>query len=152
MHSVHEPGRAVDRVLPMIWLALLGSLCVYAGLAFVIEPAVDQTPAMLLPAFLVLGCAQAGLSFAVPALLARVPVPPTMTEMSRRRQTKIAQWAICESIGVLGLVLYVLGAGASWLWGFCAAAALLLGVHAPRNDAAAGTDSRDLARADIKIG
>ena len=107
---------------------------------------------MLLPAFFVLGCAQAGLSFAVPAFLARMPVPAAMTDTARRRQMKIVQWAICESIGVLGLVLYLLGAGASWLWGFCAAAAMLLGVHAPRKDAAAGTDSRDLARADIKIG
>ena len=147
-----QSDRSVDRALPMIWLALLGSLCVYAGLAFVIEPALAEAPAMLLQVFLVLGCSQAGLSFAVPALLARMPLPPTMTDMIRRRQTKIVQWAICESIGVLGLVLYVLGAGTSWLWGFCAAAALLLGVHAPRDDAGAGADSRELARADIKIG
>jgi hypothetical protein len=130
---------------------MLGSIGLYAALPLLL-PGSELPPPAPIPFILSAAAAMVGLtSFALPQVIARVPAKDAAEAEARAFQAKIIQWALDELIGVLGLVLYVMGAGTTWLWGLCAVAALLLGMHGPR-EAAAPSDSRDLARPDVKIG
>ena len=139
------------QVLRGVWLFLLGSLALYAALPMFVPSAQQALPAGLPLGFAGAAVMLAAMSFAITSVLQRAPAKSEEDAAARHLQTKVAQWALSESIAVCGLVLYLIGAGTTWLWGLCALAAILMGIHGPR-ESAARVDSRELARPDIKIG
>ena len=135
----------------MVWMMLLATIATYMALPAMIEPLSSEGPAPVLPmAFAAMALSMAGAIFAIPSLMSRLPVADEEQAAHRPFQAKILQWVLAESIAVFGLVLYLLGGGTTWLWAFGALAAVLMGLHAPREERVA--DSRDLIRPDVKIG
>ena len=62
-------------------------------------------------------------------------------------------WALSESIGIFGLLLFFLFGASVLFYPFLVASAALLLIHAPRaSRLGASVRPEDLARADVKIG
>lgn len=140
------------QTLRIIWAAMLGSNAVYAAMPLLVpggEAALDPAIPLALAAGAVM---TAVASFVVPAIVARMPVEDDAMRANRSFQLCVVRWALAEAVAIDGIVLFVLGAGTGWLWGLCAASAVLLGIHAPRENALSPHDSRGLARPDVKIG
>lgn len=144
--------------LRIIWASMLFWVAIYAALPAVVPAPSDAQPVPLVAPLL----AAIGLSTAVASLVIRAvglvrPVrdgkldPGSPAGQQRILVLSIVNWALAESIGVFGLVCYLMGTGVVWLYGMAGAAAVLLAIHAPRSFSHA-TSSMALARKDVKIG
>jgi len=124
--------------LRLVWRALLGSLAVYAALPWFLEPRGDASvSAVLLPILTLLAAGTAvGTLVAREMLLVRPirsgQLRPSLPEgMDRVFQLSIAFWALSESVGLYGLVLYQLSGEPRYLYLFLMAAAGLFFAHRP---------------------
>ena len=144
----------------VVWFALLGSIAVYAAMPMLIPGAEKPADPVIVMALAAVAAMTGFASFVVPGILRRMPSKSAEERAARSFQALLIGWVMCETIAVYGLVLYVLGAGTTWLWGLSAVAFILMGMQSPRDpevslDGASGAgamDSHDLARSDIKIG
>ena len=142
----------------ILWGSMLASLGVYAALPALL-PAPEEPVALSLPLVggLLVGAVVVGPTSVVlrHALLVR-PARSGQLDIgsaegrARWLQVSVALWAMSESVGIAGLVLWILYRQPGLLYPFLAGAALLLVVHAPRS--ASLLSSRDLARPDVRIG
>ena len=145
-------------ILWILWGSMLASLAVYAALPALL-PEVENAPA---PSLVVVGALLAAsvgvgaISVALRHVLLVRPARSGRLDISRPEgsarwlQISIALWALSESVGIAGLVLFLLYRQPGLLYPFLAGAALLLVVHAPR--AASLLSARDLAQPGVKIG
>jgi F0F1-type ATP synthase membrane subunit c/vacuolar-type H+-ATPase subunit K len=102
--------------LRIVWAALLSALAIYAALTFILQPPEGHTVPDNIQT---LQIAFAGIALSMgPAILimrqilfwkpyARGEVSPEMT-IPRYFTASIVSWAMCESIAIYGLVLYML--------------------------------------------
>ena len=123
----------------IIWSALTTSLLVYVGVAAALQATIEPQPAWRAFVFALIGVAAgtAVLSWELRRRLLLEParrgeLDPEGAGEQRFLQLSIVNWALCESIGVYGLVCFVLFGSWPLLLGFVGAALVLLGVHAPR--------------------
>jgi hypothetical protein len=123
--------------LRIIWRVLLGSLAVYSMLPWFIQPEGGATVDTLL-----LGLTAIAALTAIGTLVARErllmgPIRSgelrvtTNEGMARLTQISISLWAFSESIGLYGLILYVLSGEAKYLYLFLMASAGLFYAHRP---------------------
>ena len=142
------------------WFILLGSITVYAAMPMAIAGSEAPLEPMLVTVLAVVAAMTGIASFVVPGVIRRIPSKNSEERAARSYQALLVGWALCETIAIYGLVLYVLGAGTTWLWGLSAVAFILMGMQSPRDpemslDGASGAgamDSHELARPDVKIG
>lgn len=119
----------------IVWIALLTSIAIYAGLGTVAPPPRPVAPdhaVTLLAAFLVI--AAANLATIMPVfrrMIARAADDSADGDTIRLTALVVA-WARVEAVGVLGLTLYFLTGEQSWLWLFLTAAAIAMVILAPR--------------------
>jgi hypothetical protein len=131
-----EPApTATLETLRIIWRVMLGSIGLYWLLPWFIHPA-GGTPvdALLLALTGIAAVTGIGTLVARERLLVRPlragELRVTTNEgMARLQQISIALWACSESIGLYGLILYVLSGEAKYLYLFLMAAAALFYAH-----------------------
>ena len=128
----------------IVWLSLLASMLLYAAMPLLVAPVAEDPPQGLVLALIAATVSTTGLVIALPRLASQAPAAAGAS------QIRIVQWALCEALVIFGLVLYLLGGGTSWLWGLCLWSAILMGLHAPREDRV--VDAREMARPDVRIG
>ena len=118
------------RTAALIWCAFFLAVLLYGMTAFLYRPARSGPD---VPSWLVLAV---GIAMMAVALLARRLVPrapaSARTKENRNLSRDVAQWALDEAVGVLGLVWRLLGGE----WRECAVLLLVSGVllwlHRPR--------------------
>ena len=122
--STEQPAQREARTQLILWVALLGSVAMYAAVGlFVLGDRGGAGPApVLVYALAGVAVMQTGLAFLLPGLI------PGMAPQQRN----ILRWALAESVGILGLVLRGLGASTGIFLGFLGWSALLLIVLQPR--------------------
>jgi len=143
----------------IVWLALVASLLVYGAIPFVLplpgEPAAVLVPLVAALVFVALATALATMVLrrvAITGPLASGALDPaTKTGAGRVLAISVVLWALCESIGVYGLVLFFLYRELALFYPFLLVAMALMLFHAPRALASQSSAS-DLARPDVKIG
>lgn len=121
-----------------VWRALLGSLVLYAALPWFLrpEPRLESAAAMLL-GLTAISAVTGVATFAVRELLLNRPIRSgelrvdTDAGRSRLMQLCIVLWGLCESVGVCGIVLYMLSGEARYLYLFLMASAGLFFAHRP---------------------
>ncbi len=158
-----EPDRPPATALQMwiTWTALLVSLGVYGLLGLVIARPKSGDAALESVMLAVLGAA--ALATAIGTLVARDRLlvrPARRGELDVRSKAGLERfwvislltWVLSESIGIYGLVLFLLFGRPSHLYGFLAVAIALMIAHAPRVAALRPASSSDLAQPTIKIG
>jgi hypothetical protein len=131
-------GTTLEAQQRTVWRALLGSLALYAALPWFLrpEPRVESVGAMLL-GLTAISLVTAIATFAVRELLLNRPIRSgelrVDTDAGRNRlmQLYVVLWALCESVGVYGLVLYMLSGEARYLYLFLMASAGLFFAHRP---------------------
>lgn len=144
----------------ILWGALLASLLVYAAIPLLL-PAVEAPPADA--AWVGGGAALAGLaalgSLALRRLALVGPVGRGELDLgSHAGQTRLYLvsmlcWALAESVGIVGLLLFLLYRRPELVYPFLAAAIGLMLYHAPRASALRRlAGSAELARPDVRIG
>ncbi len=140
MTGADQPPRTMLQ-LWMVWAALLGSLVVYGVLPLLISGSSLRDP--VLERSMLVGLFALALGLGIGTLIARnlMIVNParrgqidlrTREDFARYFQVSIVLWVISESIGVLGLVLFLLFGKTAYLYAFLCAAGVLLAVHSPR--------------------
>lgn len=131
-----QPQAPTLQTLRIIWRALLGSLGLYAALPWFLrsgarEESVDALLLILIAVAVVTGVA----TFAVRELLLVRPIRSgalrvdTDTGLARVTQISVVLWALCESVGLYGLVLYQLSGEPRYLYLFLMASAGLFFAH-----------------------
>jgi F0F1-type ATP synthase membrane subunit c/vacuolar-type H+-ATPase subunit K len=136
------------KTLTILYVALVGSLGMYAFVAFSVAGAQEprELQPIMLPTFI-------GLSLAMMAMIPflRSKILPPMKEAAslsenipENDQTRaatakffsasIVTWALCESIGIYGLVLAFLSAQPKYFLGFGAASLVNFLIYRPRRD------------------
>lgn len=140
-----------DQSSRMIWGALLASNALYAAMPLLVQNIPGPVASVVSAALVASAAMSGGLSFVLPRAIAKLPEAEGQASGSRSFQASILAWVFSESVAIHGVVLFVLGADATWLWAHCAASAVLLGLHAPREESFT-MRTRSLARPDVKIG
>jgi hypothetical protein len=146
----------------LIWASLVGALAVYGLIpVFVPLPAepssAPQTPLTMALAIVAVGTAVASIAVRRVALVGPIHRgeldPSTESGVARFFAISLVSWALSESIGLYGLVLFFLFRVSGPLYLFLAVAFVLLLYHAPRGDRPMSRSSvEDLARPGVKIG
>jgi hypothetical protein len=132
----------------IVWAAMLATLVSYAAIPFFVAGADSHDP--LLEQAMLLNLFGVSLASAIGTLVARhimLVTPARRGELdlgsaparSRFFSASVAFWTIAESIGIYGLVLYILFGKPAYLNAFLLAAAILLAVHSPRVPAEASS-------------
>ena len=120
-----DKKREAKPVARIIWVALLGSIVMYTGLAWFLRGQRSEPPApevgLFTQVFAALAVMQGIASFVMRSVLKDAPY---FTRM-------VVCWAIVEGIALYGLVLALLGGDLTWTYGFSGLSALLLALHAP---------------------
>jgi hypothetical protein len=106
---VGEPQPQDQAVLWILWGAFTGSLFIYALVGYLIQqlserPPVSELLSLLIPVFGGIALMAAILPFAL---------GPTIAKQANYQAYSIIRWALAEAVGILGLMLFILGA--SWL-------------------------------------
>ena len=133
--------KRTHRVTLLIWGAMAASLFVYALVAELVGAARASLPA---PSLGVLRWVFVGLAvaqFAVVGLVARrllegraaLPAGP-LRPAQRLQGAAILRFAMCEAVGLYGLVLFFLGGSRRDLYAFVVVALIALAVHVPRRE------------------
>lgn len=148
--------------LKIMWRSMLGSLGIYAAISLFVKPLLGPDSGLRLPltgALAVVALAIVAGTIVVRRVALAQPLSRGEIDLStaegaaRLSAVSVILWALSESIGIFGLVLFVLFGEAAVFYAFLAASAALLLMHAPRASAPeAAARSEDLARADVKIG
>lgn len=97
--------------------AFAGSILIYFALTFLVQETIvmDMGTAQLFTyTFLGLAVVNAGLQFTLPRRISTEP------------SASIVRYALCESVGIFGLVLFLIGAPVIYAWVLMALATLLL--------------------------
>jgi len=125
----------------ILWGSMLMSLVVYGVMPILLTEPLEgfgaETATTLAPILVMLGLGLAVASFVLRKLLLDRPLAagtldPDTPEGAQRIQTGfIVAWVLSEAVGIFGLVLWFLGRDTSLLYGFLAAGAVLLALHAP---------------------
>ena len=133
-----EPRVATLATLRVVWRALLGSLALYAALPWFLRPGggLESAGALLLGLTAVAALTGLG-TFVLRELLLTRPIRSgalrvnTAEGMGRLTQISVVLWALCESVGLYGLVLYQVSGEARYLYLFLMASAGLFFAHRP---------------------
>jgi hypothetical protein len=118
---VGEPQPKDRAMLRILWGAFTGSLFIYALVGYLIQQLSERPPAsellsLLIPLF--------G-SIALMTTILLFALGPTIAKQADYQAYSIIRWALAEAVGILGLILFVLGA--SWtIFGVFLGWALLL--------------------------
>ena len=150
-----------EQRLWITWASMLGSLAIYGALPFFIPSlgAESREPQIVLIAALGFVGLTEGMATLVIRQIALVrPIRFGTLDLKsaigaeRFFRISIINWALSSSIGIYGLVLFVLYGALELFYPFLVVAALLLIYHAPRMDSLKpAASSADLARPDVKI-
>lgn len=123
--------------LRVIWRALLGSLAVYAALPWLFQPEGGTSIDALLLGFIALSVLTGvGTLLAREFLVAR-PIRSgdlrvdSSEGMARVSQISMVLWALSESVGLYGFILYALSGESRYLYLFLMASAGLFFAHRP---------------------
>jgi hypothetical protein len=146
----------------VVWACLVISLFIYGAIPLLLQPPPVPPPppqAILIGALAFVGLMTAAATillrrFAIlqPAQSGTLDIT-TEAGAARFFTISLLAWVLSESIGIYGLVLFLLYRVPALLYPFLSAAVLLLIFHAPRTGSLRSRPSRsDLARPDIKIG
>lgn len=105
---VEEERSENQAVLWILWGALVGSLCTYAAVGYLIrqvwdQPLAPETLSVLIPTF-------GGMALLITTVI--FALRPVLTKQTTYQTYSIIRWALAEAVGILGFVLFVLGA--SW--------------------------------------
>jgi len=146
----------------LVWGTLLASLAIYAALPLVLTApgeAMDEGSEILSLCLGLVAIGTAVASFVLKRVLVLGPIargvvdPHTPAGAQRIQLGYIITWALAESIGVYGLVLYFLTHAVSLMLPFVCGSALLLALHAPRaSDLEAAPRGHELANRPDPIG
>jgi len=132
---------------------MLGAIAVQASLPWLLAIETNSEAAPTTVAVLIAVAASlAAMSFVVPKILRAQVSADVAHRANIDHVATMISFVLSESIAGVGLAGYMLGAGTITLWALCAAALVLMLLHFPRGATSATVDSRDLARADVKIG
>lgn len=119
--------RPQQNIRLILWAALLTSLLMYGGIGYVLQGARQHPQSDALPLMIQVLSGVAvlitGMIFLLPRLLGDAP----------QANRDLVRWALAESIGLFGLVLSMLGATHTVLFGFIGWAVVLLVALFPRN-------------------
>lgn len=146
----------------IIWGTLLASLGIYAALPLLVTPAgegMGEGARILTLCLVAVAVATAAATFILKRVLVVAPVARGEMDAKTPRGAQRIQlgyvvcWALAESIGVYGLVLYFLTHSVTTMLPFIVGSALLLVAHAPRAaDSERAHDSPELAQRPDPIG
>jgi len=140
LYPVDDLKRA-HRVTLLIWGAMAASLFVYALVAELVGAARASLPAPSLGVLRWVFVGVAVAQFAVVGLVARrllegraaSPAGP-LRPAQRLQGAAILRFAMCEAVGLYGLVLFFLGGSRRDLYAFVVVALIALAVHVPRRE------------------
>jgi hypothetical protein len=134
MSPAQAPTIATQRI---IWLAMLGSIALYAALPWIVRPEVKSSSDALLLSFMAIAILTGIGTLAARELLLVRPIRAgelrvaTDAGLARLSQISIVLWALSESVALYGVILYVLSGEARHLYLFLMASAGLFFVHRP---------------------
>ena len=128
-----------DRVLRIIYLAIVSSVFAYAGVLEVVAPKAAQPfQEQLLWVLLATAIGSTAAAFGLPKILLRQARQRGIDEAQQRYSLSILRWGLSESIAVLGLVLGFLNGPRPWVLGFFLWALILLALFHPWRPSARG--------------
>ena len=126
----------------VVWSSLQMSLAIYAVIALLGvggSPSDPDTTRLMALALGLIAVPTAAATFVLRRVLLTRPIaegrvdPASESGMQRVQTANILIWALCEAIGIWGLVLWFLSSRWELLLPFLAAGSLLLALHAPRS-------------------
>jgi hypothetical protein len=133
-----QPAGATLEQLRIIWRALLASLAVYSALPLLLRPAGDaeSTRVLLLALMAIAALTAIGTLVARERLLVGPIRSGELSLTTPEGQTRVSTlcitlWALSESIGLYGILLYALSGEARYLYLFLMASAGLFFAHRP---------------------
>jgi F0F1-type ATP synthase membrane subunit c/vacuolar-type H+-ATPase subunit K len=142
----------VLRTLRVLWTGFLTSVVVLALVAGFLGSEGDASLPETAPfLFAAVAVAAAALSFVLRRALLIDPMRRGDIDLSkpeglaRFQSGHVVIWALCESVGLLGLVLYFLTGDGAWSGALFAVALALIWIHAPRAPSP-GAEAAELAR------
>lgn len=126
------------KIIQIIWLAMLASLAVYAAVSHLAGNSIRQDFGEGIPLDLIRNVL-IGISAAELALVHLIKKKILTIHRGMGQQTVIQKYllasvlsyAICESIGIFGLLLYLLGGSQETLYSFIGISALAMFWHRP---------------------
>jgi hypothetical protein len=129
----------VLRTLRVLWMGFLTSVVALALVAGVLGSHGDPSlPDIARYLFAAVALASAALTFVLRRALLIDPMRRGDIDLSkpeglsRFQSAHVVIWALCESVGLLGLVLYFLTGDGAWSGALFAVALALLWTHGPR--------------------
>lgn len=130
---------SVLRNLRVLWTGFLSSVVVLALVAGLIGSQVDPSlPEAARYLFAAVALASSALTFVLRRALLIEPmrrgdIDLTKPEgLARFQSAHVVVWALCETVGLLGLVLFFLTADGAWSGALFAVSLALLWTHGPR--------------------
>ena len=131
--------RSAVRLVRVIQIAMLASIALYAVLGEILSRRIAQVPAdTMFHALSAISISLAGATVVVrrtlvlPSEAALTLRPDDALAAARWRAGYVFLYAMCESLGLFGIVLRLAGFTLSNVWGFYLGAFLLLLLYSPR--------------------